>query len=179
MHSPVAKEAVAVSTHTSVALKQQHIAEAVAGQSAQKLHQVTTTALSGAAALTSSALASVDRNRVKALAQARLKRKQLASMKDEHLDAADAGPSEHGRKKANLDAQISGSGKWLQKAVMVLAIVAGTCICGGICGVIYCYRNRHMGDDDKTKIPTREQQLNGKNFGRATPQYGSYGAKRR
>jgi hypothetical protein len=39
-------------------------------------------------------------------------------------------------------------------------------------GVIYCYRNRHQGDDDKTKIPTREQQLNGKNFGRATPQYG-------
>ena len=184
-HSPVAKAAVTVNKHTSpaakaaaVASKQQLVAAAVVGQSAQKLHAVTTTALSGAA-LTSSALASVDRNRVKALAQARLKRKQLASMKDEHLDATDAGPSEHGRKKANLDSQISGSGKWLQKAVMVLAIIAGTCICGGICAVIYCYRNRHMGDDDKTKIPTREQQLNGKNFGRATPQYGSYGAKRR
>lgn len=39
--------------------------------------------------------------------------------------------------------------------------------------------NRHQGDTDLTKIPTKEQQLNGKNFGRATPQYGSYGAKRR
>ena len=46
-------------------------------------------------------------------------------------------------------------------------------------GVIYCYRNRHQGDTDSTKIPTKEQQLNGKTFGRATPQYGSYGAKRR
>jgi len=46
-------------------------------------------------------------------------------------------------------------------------------------GVIYCYRNRHQGDCDTTKIPTKEQQLNGKSFGRATPQYGSYGAKRR
>ena len=139
-----------------------------------------TTALSGAA-LPASSLASVEGARVKALAQARLKKKHniLSSMKREHTDSVDSGPSEHGRKKANLDTQTTGSSKWLAKAVMVLAIIAGTCICGGICGVVYCYRNRHLSDDDTTKIPTRDQQLNGKNFGRATPQYGSYGAKRR
>jgi len=56
---------------------------------------------------------------------------------------------------------------------------AGDVRCSWRAAVIYCYRNRHQGDTDSTKIPTKEQQLNGKSFGRATPQYGSYGAKRR
>ena len=106
-----------------------------------------TQSLSRSAALTASALASVDHHSglAKAVAQARLKRKHnlLAAMKREHTDASDAGPSQHGRNsgKKGLDGQISGSGKWLAKAVMWLAIVAGTCILGGICAVIYCYRS--------------------------------------
>ena len=106
-----------------------------------------TQSLSRSAALTASALASVDHQSglAKAVAQARLKRKHnlLAAMKREHTDASDAGPSQHGRNagKKGLDGQISGSGKWLAKAVMWLAIVAGTCILGGICAVIYCYRS--------------------------------------
>lgn len=141
-HSLVTKAAVPVQkaipaaskvAAKAIASKQHNIAAAAVAQKAQ-LHAVTT-ALSGAA-LSASSLASVESQRVKALAHARLAKKHdvLASMKREHTDATDDGPSEHGRKKANLDSQISGSGKWLQKAVMVLAIIAGTCICGGICG---------------------------------------------
>lgn len=197
-HSLVAKAAVSVQKATagehvssaatahkaakgapSTAAKQKKIQTASA-QSSLQVHAKTMELSRNGAALSASALASVDGERVKALAQARLMKKSLASMKHEHTDATDTGPSMHGRAKSSgLDSQISGSGKWLAKAVMILATVAGTCICVGICAVIYCYRNRHQGDTDSTKIPTKEQQLNGKSFGRATPQYGSYGAKRR
>ncbi|EKX38377.1 hypothetical protein GUITHDRAFT_115518 [Guillardia theta CCMP2712] len=71
-----------------------------------------------------------------------------------------------------LDAQIHKSSHWLAQAVMVLAILAGSTILGGIIGVIYCWNNRG-------KLPTKEERLNGKNYGRATPQYGSYGVKGR
>jgi hypothetical protein len=51
----------------------------------------------------------------------------LASMKKEATDS-DSGPSDHGR-KANLDTQISGSSKWLAKAVMVSLLYALMCVC--------------------------------------------------
>jgi hypothetical protein len=74
-------------------------------------------------------LASIDSARIKALAQARLMKKHnvLASMKKEATDS-DSGPSDHGR-KANLDTQISGSSKWLAKAVMVSLLYALMCVC--------------------------------------------------
>ncbi len=152
-HSLVAKSAVAVQKATArehvssgapahmaakgvpaAAAKQQQIQAASSQQSLQV--QAKTMELSrNGAALSASALASVDGDRIKALAQARLMKKSLASMKHEHTDATDTGPSMHGRTKSSgLDSQISGSGKWLAKAVMILASVAGTCICVGICG---------------------------------------------
>jgi len=110
-------------------------AKAVASQ--QRSVAAATGAALSASSLSASKLASVESQRVKALAQARLMKKHLvlASIKHEHVDVTDAGPSVHGRAKpANLDSQISGSSKWLAKAVMALALIAGTCICGGICG---------------------------------------------
>ena len=158
VHSMVAKPAVAVEKTSSraaqvrqvpaaarhasakkvpAAAKQKQIQAAVSAQQALQLH-AKTMQLHNGAALSASALASADAEgeRIKAMAQARLMKKSLASMKHEHTDASDAGPSmhAHGKKAAGLDGQISGSGKWLAKAVMILATVAGTCICGGICG---------------------------------------------
>lgn len=151
-HSLVAKSAVAVEKTSSgasrvpagqesarearaMAAKQQQIKTAAASQQSLKLHAETMQLSGNGAALSASALASVEGDRLKALARARLMKKSLDSMKHEHTDATDNGPSMHGRTKASgLDSQISGSGKWLAKAVMILATVAGTCICGGICG---------------------------------------------
>jgi hypothetical protein len=133
------KSATGAPAHTEAALsaEKDEAAAALKQQPPASSGAARMQALSRASSLTASALASVEGDRVKALAQARLKKKHniLSGMKQEHTDAVDAGPSQHGRKKAaDLDSQISGSGKWLQKAVMTLAVIAGSCIFAGICG---------------------------------------------
>ena len=61
----------------------------------------------------------------------------LASMKKEATDS-DSGPSDHGR-KANLDTQISGSSKWLAKAVMVSVLHMRLYVCVLYARMCLCY----------------------------------------
>ncbi len=56
----------------------------------------------------------------------------------------------------------------------VLAALAGTTILGGIGAVFYCWLKREKGTSG-TEPPSKEERWNGKNYGRGTPQYGSYG----
>jgi len=138
----------------------------------------------------SAALASVDPTKAKALALARLTAKHGAlnnsppngpTDDDASVRAHIGGRAIHPNNgHAKFDKTVSKYHGWLAKAVMILAIVAGSCICIGICSVIYCWTKR-----DKTvpvgmkEAQSKEEKFNGKNYGRATPQYGSYGAGRR
>lgn len=108
-----------------------------------------------------------------------VKHSALKAFKAERQDA-EIGPTEGGEAghPARLDKKIQAYHGVLGKAVMVLALLAAGAICGGIGGVIYCWRRDANLVDPKDKALSQEARAKGKNFGRSTPQYGSYGASR-
>uniref|UniRef100_A0A6U5AUR0 Uncharacterized protein n=3 Tax=Hemiselmis andersenii TaxID=464988 RepID=A0A6U5AUR0_HEMAN len=84
-----------------------------------------------------------------------------------------AGEQQHGK---SLDSSVKSYHGYLASAVMVLAGLAGTAICGGICAVSYCYMNREKGLSDVGEDGQRGEK---KYYGRPTAQYGSYGSAMR
>jgi len=79
-------------------------------------------------------------------------------------------PAKHG-----LDSSVKQYHGYLATAVMILASLAGTAICGGICAVTYCYAKRERNLSDLDADGGRgEKQF----YGRPTAQYGSDGRRR-
>mmetsp|Transcript_35028 Transcript_35028/g.83041 ORF Transcript_35028/g.83041 Transcript_35028/m.83041 type:complete len:255 (-) Transcript_35028:34-798(-) len=170
----------------SFSLKQTQAAHTTQLSDARSLALAQRAVLLGRVELSGDALASVDPANAKHLAAARLAAKHEDGMKKEG-ESSNLGPTEHGAAARVVyssphlslaDQKMKSSSSWLAQAVMVLAILAGGAIIGGIGAVAYCWKTRDMtGADEDAKEKARSGNQ-GKNFGRPTAQYGSYGAKR-
>lgn len=71
--------------------------------------------------------------------------------------------------KHGLDSSVKQYHGYLATAVMILASLAGTAICGGICAVTYCYAKREKSLSDLDADGGRGEK---KFYGRPTAQYG-------